>query len=140
MGNIFSTGNNETLIIYPQNNVIYLLVTKGTNPCQATVLEEDYKSNFSGFIYNQTIYYIYINIRNEIVVKNIREKATFLTLATEDDSAPYKEALAEAEAKIASLEQKIESAKEQYASLMDTATKYREEAQKWFLIAKKKRQ
>lgn len=160
MGNIFSTANNETLIIYPQNNVIYLLVTKGSNPCQATVLEEDYKSNFSGFIYNQTIYYIYINMRNEIVVKNIRDKATFLTLAAEDDSAPYKEALAEAENDVTSLkglvatlqednatlqksvtsmEQKIESAKEQYATLMETATKYREEAQKWFLIAKKQK-
>lgn len=161
MGNIFSTAGNETLIIYPQNNAIYLLVTKGTNPCQATVLEEDYKSNFSGFVYNQTIYYIYINLRNEIIVKNIRDQVTSLALATEDDNVPYKEALAEAKEEVTSLkeliatlqednatlqksvtsmEQTIESAKEQYATLMDTATKYREEAQKWFLIAKKRKQ
>ena len=158
MENIFATVNNETLIIYPHNNVIYLLITNGTNPCQATILEEDFKSNFSSFLYNQTLYYTYINNRSEIVVKNIRDKATSFTLATKDDSMPYKEELAEAEKNlaalmnenntlketnaslkktIASMEQTIESAKEQYATLMNTATKYREEAQKWFLIAKK---
>lgn len=158
MGNIFSTAGNETLIIYPQNNAIYLLVTSGIRPCQPTVLEEDFRSNFSAFAYNQTIYYTYINTRGEIVVKNIRDNATHLTVMTEDDTAPYKEALAEAEKEVASLkekvvhlseensslqkvtaslEQTIESAKEQYATLMETATKYREEAQKWFLIAKK---
>lgn len=137
MGNVFSTAGNETLIIYPQNNAISLLVTSGIRPCQPTVLEEDFRSNFSAFAYNQTIYYTYINTRGEIVVKNIRDNTTYLTVMAEDDTSPYKEALAEAEKKIASLEQTIESAKEQYATLMETATKYREEAQKWFLIAKK---
>lgn len=139
MANIFSTNNNETLLIYTQNNVIYLLITKGTNTCQATVLEEDFRSNLSSFIYNHALYYTYINDRGEIVVKSTRDHDTLLALPTVEDATPYKEALAEAEAKIASLEKTIESAKEQYATLMDTATKYREEAQKWYLIAKTKK-
>ena len=161
MANIFSTNNNETLVIYPQNNRIYLLVTSENNPCTPVLLAEDYKSNLSAFIYNQVLYYTYVNAHGEIVTKSTLDNQTVYALATPEDAAPYKEALAKAEGEVAalkdetvslketnaslkktiiSLEKTIASAKEQYATLMDTATKYREEAQKWYRIVSTRKQ
>ena len=140
MGNIFSTNNNETIILYPQNNAVYLLVANGITPCTPVILEENYKSNLSAFLYNQVLYYTYVNTNGEIVTKSTLENTTVQSLKTPEDVTPYKEALHVAEEKIISLEKAIENAQNQYAALMDIATKYREEAKKWYLIAKTKRQ
>ena len=62
-----------------------------------------------------------------------------------EDIALYKEELEKAHQTIASLEKNvltlqetIESIKAQYATLMDTATQYRDEAKKWYLVATRK--
>jgi hypothetical protein len=132
MGNIFSTNNNETIVLYPQNNFIYLLVAGDGSVNVPTVLEEDFRSHFSAFLYNRAIYYSYVNIEGEIVLKSTADKEFVRSLLALEDAT--------LETTIHSLEQALESAKSQYVTLMDTATKYREEAQKWYRIANNKRQ
>ncbi len=244
MGNIFAAGAEKSLVIYAQNNTIYLLMTTGEAPCQPGILTDDFQSGLSEAIYRKTLYYAYLNTQNELVIKSIldvgnlfilpttdaflyktphlvlfqeklillymiqnpldnryalkmllpfetesdshpiplpdisfstlpaiksfpTENNLFLQLYTEDqcyflslsgdykvtiyeDVSPYKQNLQLLSNKVAILEPQIEqknivvqsqeatisSIKNQYNELMDTAIKYREEARKWYAIAK----
>ncbi len=84
MGNIFSAGAEKSLVIYAQNNTIYLLMATEESPCQPTVLMNDFQSGLSETIYRKTLYYAYLNTQNEVAVKSILDVGTLFTLPATD--------------------------------------------------------
>lgn len=84
MGNIFAAGTEKSLVIYAQNNAIYLLMATGDVPCQPTVLADDFQSGLSETIYHKTLYYTYLNTQNEIVIKSILDVGSLFTLSATD--------------------------------------------------------
>lgn len=92
MGNIFAAGSEKSLMIYSQGNHIFLLVASGETPCRPTLLARDFASDLSETVYNQTLYYTYLNIQQDIMVKSILDNTVLFTLTSTEAihySAPH---------------------------------------------------
>lgn len=80
MGNIFAVSNEKSLMLYHQGHTILLLATVGEMPCRPTALAKDFACSLSETVYNQTLYYTYLNVKNDILVKSILDNSVLFTL------------------------------------------------------------
>lgn len=179
MGSIFSLSNHKYIYLYPQNQSILFRSSSYDSFSHPVSLCQDYLSDDTEIIFQGTIYYCYISVERQLIIKNISvsepvyrsdftgKHPKLLTINArlavifweKDDtdvinilypleqgsiqkmhrqtpvhSEPaldtslieeaYKKQLLEKDAL-------IESIKQQYNELMDTASKYRAEALKW---------
>lgn len=179
MSSIFTLSNNKYVYIYPQNQSIVFRSSSYDSFSQPIFLCQDYLSNDSELIYQGNIYYCYISLSKQLIVKNISVREPLyqgdfsginpLLICIDSKLVviywdkfdtgvinvlfPLEEgyikkmhqqgpvhseafsnfsSMKEAyEKQLLEKDELIESIKQQYAELMDTATKYRAEALKW---------
>lgn len=82
MGSVYRAADGK-LVIYAQENRIFLrtLMREGTG--RAVVLANDYESDLTDVLYRGTVYYAYKSIGGEILIKNIGEHGIVYRMGAE---------------------------------------------------------
>ena len=82
MGSVYRTAEGN-LVLYSQEERVYLrtLIKEGMG--RAVVLATDYASDLTDVLYRGTVYYAYKNIQGEILVRNISDHGVWLRLGEE---------------------------------------------------------
>lgn len=73
MGNVYSLDADKNLILYSAGASICLRTSIGSSLTRAVVLCSDYLDNLFDIVYNNTIYYVYRNTSQDIVVKSVTD-------------------------------------------------------------------
>ena len=73
MGNVYSLDADKNLILYSAGTSICLRTSIGSSLTRAVVLCNDYLDNLFDIVYNNTIYYVYRNTSQDIVVKSVTD-------------------------------------------------------------------
>ncbi len=84
MGNIYPIDAERQMIIYESNNHICLRTVNSLTIGRPAILCSDYLSNLSTTILNNMLYYSYINLENDIVIKNVIDTSILYTLECKD--------------------------------------------------------
>lgn len=74
MGNVYAVDAEKNLIIYSTGNYICLRTSVGENLTRPIILCNDYASNLSDLVYNNTIYYAYQNTNRDIILRSLIEQ------------------------------------------------------------------
>lgn len=74
MGNVYAVDTQQNLIIYSTGNKICLRSSVGENLGRPIVLCNDYSSDLSDIVYNNTIYYVYQNTKQDIILRSVLEQ------------------------------------------------------------------
>lgn len=74
MGNVYAVDAEKNLILYSAGNYICLRTSVGENLTRPIVLCNDYASNLSDLVYNDTIYYVYQNTNQDIILRSVMEQ------------------------------------------------------------------
>ncbi|MCM1089922.1 MAG: hypothetical protein NC092_12260 [Butyrivibrio sp.] len=74
MGNVYAVDAQKNLIIYSTGNYICLRTSVGENLTRPIVLCSDYSSDLSDIVYNNTIYYVYQNMNQDIILRSVMER------------------------------------------------------------------
>ncbi|MCM1175672.1 MAG: hypothetical protein NC341_11565 [Blautia sp.] len=74
MGNVYAVDAQKNLIIYSTGNDICLRTSVGENLTRPIILCNDYASSLSDIVYNNTIYYVYQNINQDIILRSVIER------------------------------------------------------------------
>ncbi len=84
MSNVFTTDSENSLIIYHYRQYIYLRSATGETLNRSILLSNDFHSNLTEAIYNNTLYYAYQNEQGDILIKSILDsKPLYQLLAGE---------------------------------------------------------
>lgn len=84
MSNVFTTDSENSLIIYHYKQYIYLRSATGETLNRSILLSNDFHSNLTEAIYNNTLYYAYQNEQGDILIKSILDsKPLYQLLAGE---------------------------------------------------------
>lgn len=89
MQNIYSVSPDKTLLIYPASHFLYFRTLNAKNAGRPVLLSTDYLTSLSDTIYQNTIYYGYINTEHNILIKNITEQTVLYTLNRETTQEFY---------------------------------------------------
>lgn len=84
MGNIYLLDNERQMILYESNNYICLRTINHSNLGRPIILCSNYKKCLSSSIINNMLYYSYINLDNDIIVKNIIDTEILYHLQCKD--------------------------------------------------------
>ena len=84
MANVYSIEKQKNLILYNSGKYIYLRVSVADTMDRPIVLSNDFSNSLSDTIYNGTIYYSYININQDIVIKSILDTHALFVLSAKD--------------------------------------------------------
>lgn len=74
MGNVYAVDTQQNLIIYSAGNNICLRSSVGENLSRPIVLCNDFSSDLSDIVYNNTIYYVYQNTNQDIILRSVIEQ------------------------------------------------------------------
>ena len=74
MGNVYAVDAEKNLILYSTGNYICLRTSAGENLSRPIILCNDYASNLSDLVYNDTIYYVYQNTNRDIILRSVIEQ------------------------------------------------------------------
>lgn len=74
MGNVYAVDAQKNLIIYSTGNYICLRTSIGENLTRPIILCNDYASDLSDIVYNNTIYYVYQNTNQDIILRSVIER------------------------------------------------------------------
>lgn len=74
MGNVYAVDAEKNLILYSAGNYICLRTSIGENLSRPIVLCNDYASDLSDIVYNNTIYYVYQNTNQDIILRSVIER------------------------------------------------------------------
>ncbi|MCM1050164.1 MAG: hypothetical protein NC433_17260 [Clostridiales bacterium] len=74
MGNVYAVDTHKNLIIYSTGNYICLRTSVGENLTRPIILCNDYASDLSDIVYNNTIYYAYQNTNQDIILRSVIER------------------------------------------------------------------
>ena len=93
MGSVYRTSEGN-LVLYAQEEKIYLrtLVREGAG--RAVVLASDYAADLTDILYRGTVYYAYKNTEGEILVRNIADHGIWYRLGEEGGPEGYRPRLA----------------------------------------------
>lgn len=72
MGSVYRAADGK-LVIYAQDNRIFLRMLMKEGMGRAVVLATDFESDLTDVLYQGTVYYAYKNVEGEIRIKNIAE-------------------------------------------------------------------
>lgn len=75
MGNIYQTEPSRNLILYTVGNAIIFRSMKGNNPGRGVILSNDFSNSLTSTIYNDTIYFSYVNPDGDIIIRNITDSS-----------------------------------------------------------------
>lgn len=73
MSIIYPLDSQKQVVVYTYETIIYLRIIIGGHIERGIILSNDYFSCLSGAIYNNTLYYSYINTSGDLIVKNIMD-------------------------------------------------------------------
>lgn len=88
MRSIYSDGQDKTLLLYSYQNIIYFRTIIAENTWKPIVLCNDFLSHLSDSIYQDNIYYSYINKDHNIIIKSITDQNVLYQLSG-DSSLAY---------------------------------------------------
>ncbi|MCM1089005.1 MAG: hypothetical protein NC419_12685 [Muribaculaceae bacterium] len=74
MGNVYAVDTEQNLILYSTRNYICLRTSVGENLTRPIILCNDYASDLSDIVYNNTIYYAYQNTNRDIILRSVIER------------------------------------------------------------------
>ncbi len=74
MGNVYAVDGEKNLILYSTGNYICLRTSVGENLTRPIILCNDYASNLCDLVYNDTIYYVYQNTNQDIILRSVMEQ------------------------------------------------------------------
>ncbi|MCH5268785.1 MAG: hypothetical protein J1E62_10640 [Lachnospiraceae bacterium] len=74
MGEIYSLGQQQKLIVYDYGKRIFMRTFQGGMAGRSTILADDYVGEFSETVYNGTVYYGYVNREGNYVVRNMGQR------------------------------------------------------------------
>lgn len=79
MGSVYRTAEGN-LVLYDQDNKIYVrtLIREGIG--RVTVLASDYRSDFTDVLYRGTVFYAYKTLDGDILIRNITENGVWYRL------------------------------------------------------------
>lgn len=80
MRSIYSDGQDKTLLLYSYQNMIYFRTIIAENTWKPIMLCNDFLYSLSDSIYQDTIYYSYINKEHNIVIKSITDQSVLYQL------------------------------------------------------------
>ena len=84
MEHIYTTEQNQKLLLYYVNNQIHLRTMNRENISRPNVLCSDYARDLTSTICNGTIYYAYVSTEHSLLVKSITENGSLFRLAHTD--------------------------------------------------------
>ncbi|MBE5926316.1 MAG: hypothetical protein E7270_05070 [Lachnospiraceae bacterium] len=84
MGNSYTIDSERQMIIYESNNNICLRTINSLSIGRPAILCNDYFASMSSTIVNNMLYYSYINIENDIVIKNVTDTTILYSLECKD--------------------------------------------------------
>lgn len=82
MTRIFELQNDQWIIIYSREEKLILQYKEGDRIGRPFLLAQDYRDQFSGAVYQNTVYYIYRNTQSEWVLKNVRDSVIYYRYGT----------------------------------------------------------
>lgn len=82
MTRIFELQNDQWIIIYSREEKLILQYKEGDRIGRPFLLAQDYRDQFSGAVYQNTVYYIYRNTQSEWVLKNVRDSVIYYRFGT----------------------------------------------------------
>lgn len=74
MGSVYAVDTEQNLILYTAGNYICLRTSVGENLTRPIVLCNDYASNLSDLVFNNTIYYVYQSTNHDIILRSVIEQ------------------------------------------------------------------
>lgn len=80
MRSIYSDGQDKTLLLYPYQNMIFFRTIIAENTWKPIMLCNDFLYSLSDSIYQDNIYYSYINKDYNIVIKSITDQSVLYQL------------------------------------------------------------
>lgn len=89
MSNVYTLGNEKNLIVYSSGNYIFLRSFAMENVGRPVTLSKDFSSSLCDIIYNDSIFYSYINTEGDILIKNITEPSHVFKLSANEFPAVF---------------------------------------------------
>ena len=84
MGNSYTIDPERQMIIYESNNNICLRTINSLSIGRPAILCNDYFTSMSSTIVNNMLYYSYINIENDVIIKNVTDTTILYSLECKD--------------------------------------------------------
>lgn len=85
MGNYHETGPGIGYFLYTNGNQIFFRSRNGDAIGRAILLAMDYKKSFSSILYHNSIYYCYVNDKNQFVLRSTKENSILYHLEQRED-------------------------------------------------------
>lgn len=85
MRNIYSASQEKNLVLYNYRHLIYLRTLLAENAGRPVTLCHDYLSDLSDTIYQNTIYYSYLNTNKDIIIKSITDHTILYSVKGQDN-------------------------------------------------------
>ena len=82
MGNVYAADAEKNLIIYSTGNYICLRTSVGENLTRPIILCNDYASDLSDLVYHNTIYYVYQNTNQDIILRSVMEQSDLYKISS----------------------------------------------------------
>ena len=79
MSNLYELTNNVSILLYTSQNNILLRKKIGDNISRSKLLAMDFKQNLCGIIYDQIVYYAYIDINNHLILRRVTDSYPLYT-------------------------------------------------------------
>lgn len=74
MRNIYSVGQEKSLLLYTSRQSLYLRTLQAEHVTEPVILCNDYLSDLSDIVYRDTVYFAYMNTKKDIIVRNIMKQ------------------------------------------------------------------
>ena len=89
METIYTGPDGQKLFLYTDANFIFLRTVTGCEISRPTLLGNDYETDFSSTIFQETVYFTYKNIHGDLIMRNILTSAILFRLPAEDSPGYY---------------------------------------------------
>ncbi len=86
MGNYHETSPSVGYFLYTNGNQIFLRSRNGDMIGRAILLATDYKKSFSSVLYNESIYFCYLNDKEQLIMRSTKELSVLYHLEQNPES------------------------------------------------------
>ena len=86
MGNYHETSPNVGYFLYTNGNQIFLRIRNQDMIGRAILLATDYRKSFSSVLYNDSIYFCYLNDKEQFILRSTKEMSVLYHLEQNPDS------------------------------------------------------
>lgn len=73
MGDVYLLDGGNNLVLYESGNMLYMRMVMGESAARPVTLCRDYAGELSDVVYRGTVYYCYVNARQDVVVRSITD-------------------------------------------------------------------